>query len=551
MNDSTRPYWERWAERPRTRRRFLVGASAAALGTAALGLVGCGDDDDEQEGTGPTTQPTGAAGAPKAGGELLIAYGLEPSSLDPHAGVSGGDHFFFEDMFNFLVAHDAGNELDASISLAESWQIEDEQTIVFNLRQGVQFHDGSPFDSEIVAWNIERVKDPDTKSTARSTFLVVDRVETPDPQTARFILTEPSAGLLSLLGGRGGAIVSRQAVETLGEEFRSTPVGTGPFAFDEWLPGGHVKMKKNPSYWRTDAAGIPTPYLDRVTIRIIPDSTAALAALQTGDVHLGGIDPKDLEQVKSIADIQVIQREGSGIASQIIMNRQAPPSDNLDFRRAVMHAVDPQALLQSVFFGNAIVADGGMWPPGTWAYKPVASRPTYDPAKAKQYLEASGVTDTDLDLMTWESRTIIQQGEVYQEQLRQVGIKSQITTLAVGPATQAFFEGTDYEMYTTSWSLYPEPDWIANTIYDEAAYYNTGKSQTSEVTSLIKQGRAEYDTEKRKEIYQQMAELVIADMYHVPMVYGISNAGVRSNIHNAEKLFNGEAKWNYRDLWIA
>jgi ABC-type transport system substrate-binding protein len=95
----------------------------------------------------------------------------------------------------------------------------------------VTFYDGTDFNADVVKWNIEQVLNPDTKSSARSFLLSIDRVETPDPLTARVVLKEPSAAVLTDLGGRGGTMIPRSAVEKLGKEFGSKPVGTGPFQF--------------------------------------------------------------------------------------------------------------------------------------------------------------------------------------------------------------------------------------------------------------------------------------------------------------------------------
>ncbi len=536
-----------------SRRRALGIAGSSML---AAYLAACGGSDKSSDGAGASSAPASGAGQAgqqiKRGGELKLASGFEPSSLDPHDGVSGADHPFFEDMFNFLVGHDATGELQPALSLAQSWEIADPRTIVFKLRDGVTFHDGSPFNSEIVSWNIARVKDPATKSTARQSFLIVDKIETPDAMTARFTLTAPSAGLMNLLGGRGGAMLSRQGVEKHKDQFRSNPVGTGPFIFDSWVSGAHVKMKRNPTYWGKDAAGGALPYLDAVTTRIIPDSTAAFAALQTGDVLLAAIDAKDLDAAKSNSQLQVIERRGAGIGHMVVANLSTDPGKNIDLRRAIMHAIDPEAVKQAVFLGNADVADAGMWPPGTWAHKPSATRPKYDLNKAKEYLAKSGFdTNTELKIMTYENRSQVQAAELHQESLRKLGIKVKITTLAVGAATKEFFEGTSHHLYGTGWSLYPEPDWIATTVYDKDAYYNTGKAQSAEVQDLLTRGRNEYDTEKRKAIYQKMAELILAEAWHVPMLYARSYAGLGKNVKNAGQIFNAEAKWNYRNLWLA
>ena len=551
MDDSKNPYWKRWADKRRSRRGFLVQASSLAVGTAALGLVGCGGDDDSTGSTPAAGGKTAAAGTPKTGGTLQIAYGLEPSSLDPHSGVSGGDNYFYEDMFDVLIQRDNTNTLQGSLSLAESWEVTDPTTLTLHLRKGVQFHDGTPFNSETVAWNVDRVKDPNVKSPSRATWLGIDKVDTPDENTAILHLKNPNAGLLMLLSSRGGAMVSRAAVEKYGDQFRSHPVGTGPFTFETWTPGSEVRMKKNPNYWGKDAAGSQLPYLDGVTLRIIPDSTAAFAALQTGDVQLGGIDPKDLDQAKGIPGLQIVQRKGSGLASVMIVNKRGPGGDNINFRKAVMYAIDPAAAKQAVFFGQADVADAGHWPAGTWVYEPIPSRPKFDLAKAKEYLQASGVDlNTEFQIMTWESRTIIQQGELYQEALRTLGLKTKITTMAVGPATKEIFEGTAFTLYSSSWSLYPEPDYIASTIFDKDAYYNTGKTQTDKVQQLILDGRKEYDQAKRKTIYNEMAAAVLDDAWHVPMLYGIAFAGLGKNVRGGDQLYNGDAKWRYRSLWL-
>ncbi len=331
-----------------SRRALVRGASSGGLAGAAAWLAACGGGSGGQKGAAPSgSQAAGqsaASGAPKAGGTLNLAYPSEPSSLDPHTGNSGGDDYYWYTMFDTLAAYDQRFVSQPDISLAEKWEIPDQTTMVFHLRQGVKFHDGTAFDAAAVKFNIERVLDPDLKSTARAFLLSIDRVETPDAATARFVLKEPDAALLGLLGGRGGAMVSPTAVQKLGKEFGSKPVGTGPFQFVEWAPGDHVSVKKNAPYWGKDKSGNQLPYLDQVVFHIIPDPTVSFANLQTGEVQLAGIDPKNLAQAQSNPDLTIIKREGSGVASVIVANFAKAPMDNANLRRAVMWAIDPAAV---------------------------------------------------------------------------------------------------------------------------------------------------------------------------------------------------------------
>lgn len=547
-------------ERARTRMRavsrrvFVRSVAAGGLGLAGayLGACGGGGSGTARSTAQPAAQATGAAATVKPGGTLKLAYGLEPSSLDPHVGNSGGDDYYWYSIFDNLVAYDQRFVSQPDLSLAQKWEIADPTTIVFQLRPGVKFHDGTDFNAEVVKWNIERVLNPDVKSTARSFLLSIDRVETPDPLTARFVLKEPNAALMGLLGGRGGAMVSRAAVEKLGKEFGSRPVGTGPFQFVEWAPGDHVTVKKNPTYWGKDANGVPLPYLDQAIYRIIPDPTVSFANLTTGEVHLAGINPKDLAAAQANPDLTVVKREGSGIASVMVANLAKAPLDNANLRRAVMWALDAAAVNKAVYFDTAVVADAGMWAPGTWVYAPVPSRPKYDPAKAKEYLRAGGAPDGfAFTMITYNTPILVQQAEIYQAQLAKVGIKATLEQRDVGAATSAFFTEGAFPLYSTSWSLYPEPDWVGSNCYTSTGFYNPMKKPVApELDELVKKGRQTYDQEERKKIYARINEIVLGEAYFVPMLYGTAFVGFRKPVQNTGTLFGGEAKWRLKELWL-
>jgi peptide/nickel transport system substrate-binding protein len=551
-----------WSTRRVSRRAWLRGAGVGAVGLAGAALIGCGSSSSNATatpGTGGAAAASGTAAAKatqaaakvKTGGTLQLAQALDPSSLDPHTGVSGGDDYYWMTMFDQLVGHDDQNVLQPGLSLAESWEIPDSQTITLHLRKGVKFHDGTDFDSSSVKYSITRVQDPTVGSTARTSLLPIASVGTPDPATATFKLSAPNAALMANLGLRGGAVVSQAAVEKYGKQFSSNPVGTGPYVFQEWVSGSHVTVKKNATYWRKDAGGAALPYLDSVNMRIIPDPTAALAALTSGEIDLSGISPKDVKSVQANSSIQMAKREGSGIASLLTFNQSMPLGNNADFRRAICYAVDPNAANQAVYFGLDIVAKGGAWPPGTWVYQDVAGRPTYDVAKAKDFLAKSGVpSGTTIEAVTWGT-LLPQEAQLYQQQLKQIGIDMKITVQDVGQATNAFFKNNQFPLYVTGWSLYPEPDYDASLIYDKAGSYNPAKMATDQVEQLIAQGRSEYDQAKRKAIYAQINDAILGDALFVPLLYGVSYVGAAKKVQGMDHLWTGEAKWKYDMLSLA
>ncbi|MEE9436194.1 MAG: ABC transporter substrate-binding protein, partial [Candidatus Adiutricales bacterium] len=117
------------------------------------------------------------AASPTKGGHLKWAYGLEASSLDPHMGRSGGDAYYWKQMYDLLVGADSKLVSQASLSLATSWETPDPQTMVFHLRKGVKFHDGTDFNADAVKFNIERILDPKGTATPKASFSVIESVE--------------------------------------------------------------------------------------------------------------------------------------------------------------------------------------------------------------------------------------------------------------------------------------------------------------------------------------------------------------------------------------
>jgi len=553
---SENEYWSNIARRRLSRRRLLVRTGAVAIaGLWAGSTISCGRST--------TSQPTAAARSTvssqatakpqptiQRGGKLRFAFGLDATTLDPHTSLSGGDGWYTYAMYDNLVAYDQNYVVRPELSLAESWELPDSTTMIFKLRKGVKFHDGTPFNAQAVKYNIERVLDPKTKSLARTNFAVIDRVDVVDDSTAKFVLKQPSGALLSLLGDRGGAMVSRTAVEKYGDDFGVHPVGTGPFQFVEAMKGSYVSMKRNPDYWGKDQAGNQLPYLDEVKIMYIPDTTVSLANLQTGDADICTVLPKDLDTVKKNKNLGV-QDVGGGISSLFSFNITKTPMDDVNLRLAMAYAVDPVAINNAVYFGDAIVAKAGMWPPGTWVYNESVPRPTYDTKKAKEYLAKAGKPNGfSVTLLTYQSPTLVQQTEMIKAQLAEVGINATIEVREVGPATSSFFTDGAFAAFSTSWARQPEPDIIASSCYSSQGFYNPSKVKNEQLDSLISKGASTYDIEERKKIYNQINEIVLGQALFVPFLYGRGHAGYNIKVQNMETFYGGDAMARFKTLWI-
>ena len=492
-----------------------------------------------------------AAEKPQYGGKLRVAYALAPGALDPVTGRSGGDAYYWRQFCDQLVDADAALQPRAATSLAEAWDVSDPKAVTLRLRKGVLFHDGTPFNAEAVKFNIERLLDPATKATPRAAFTAVESVEAVDEHLVRFRLKKPWGSVLSTLADRGGAMNSPAAVKALGVDYAFKPVSTGPFRIAEYVSGSHVRFVRNEKYWGRDGAGNPLPYLDEIVMNTVPNETVQVSALKSGEMDLIYLPYREVGNFLGNSAFNINKFEGGGIAFTLSFNQARPPLDNVNLRLAIAHAINPEPINKAVYFGRAIIAKGGMWPTGSWAYDPTVARPTYDVAKARDYLKAGGKPGGfEIDAILWPSDTNTATAEIVRAQLGAVGIKLNLKVFEVTVATEKFYYGGEAPLYLTSWSRYPEPDWNASLIYRSDGYYNAGKVKHATLDGLIDEGAAVADIDKRKAIYRKVDEIVLGEAHMVPMLYGVTYAAAQKNVMGIEDVFGWDAKMYLHRMWL-
>jgi ABC-type transport system substrate-binding protein len=520
--------------RPLKRRTLLKSTMAGAGATVLLARHG-----------------RAQAEKPQYGGKLRVAYQLAPGALDPVVGRSGGDAYYWRQFVDQLVDADPQLNPRASTSLAESWDISDPKKVVLNLRKGVLFHDGTPFNAEAVKFNIERLLDPATKATPRSAFTPVESVDVVDEHIVRFNLKRPWGSVLSTLADRGGAMNSPTAVKALGPDYIFKPVSTGPYKVAEYVSGSHVRFVRNEKYWGRDEAGNPLPYLDEIVLSTVPDPTVQVSAMKAGEMDLIYLPNREVANFEANPTYNVRKYDGGGIASLLSFNLAKPPMDNVNLRLAVCHAINPEIINRAAFFNRAIVAKGGMWPPGAWAHDPTVPRPTYSVAKAKEYLAKGGKPGGfEMDVVMWRSETHTPTAEIIRAQLAAVGIKVNFKVYETTVATEKFYYGSDAPVFLTSWSRYPEPEWVASLIYRSDGYYNAGKVKDDRLDALIDSGVATADIPARKSIYRKIDEIVLGEAIMVPMLYGVTYAAAPKNVMGIENVFGWDAKMNLHRIWL-
>ena len=532
--------------------RALAIFSRFCVLTAWLGLTlsGCGSGIETSDMTAQPSKPPPAS--PRHGGHLRVGVSGEPTSLDAVLGRSGGDAYYWHQIFDQLVDANPNLSPRPETSLATAWEISTQpNAITFQLRRGVSYHDGTPFDAASVKFNIDRILDPATGATPRASMTVIDSVEVIDSHTVRFNLKRPWGAGLSMLADRGGVMNSPALIRTLGDDYGWSPAGTGPFKVDKVISGTLVHLVRNEHYWGKDEDGLPLPYLDEVTIPVIRDQTVLTSALRSGEIDVAYLPYKDVAAFRRDDRFAVETMEGGSVAVLLNFNVALAPVDNVDLRRAISYAINPEVINRAIYFDKVIEADSGMWPVGTWAHDPDVPRPYYDPDKAREFLAKSGFEDgVEFTAVTYNAPELVSTAEIIRAMLNKVGITMNIEVLANAAATENFFHGRQYPLFITAWSRYPEPDWLASLAYKSDGYYNAGNLTRPNIDKLVETGASLYAIADRQRVYRELNTRVLDEAWFVPLLYGVNYAAAPRKVRNLDQLMGWDGKMTLRNIWI-
>ena len=481
-------------------------------------------------GATPTPQPTpaqtpAAVAGPAAGGRLVYGLTLAPSGIDPHADASSELGIPLTSVYDTLVYQD----LDGSFvpGLAERWEISDDGLVyTFYLRQGVRFHDGTPFDARAVQFNLDRIRGLGAQSRKAGEMLgPYESSEVVDEHTVRLHFARPFAPLLDSASQVYLGMASPTAVERWGAEYQLHQVGTGPFMMREYVPNDHLTLVRNPDYaWAPEVYGHDGPaYLDEIEFRFYVDPAVRALALESGEVHvMGEVPPQDALRLEGDDRFALYRVPVPGHPLQFLLNSARPPTDDLRVRQALLYATDRQAIVGTVFVNYSPVAWGPLGA-ATMGFEPsLEGTYAFDPARAAALLEEAGWLDADGDgirerdgqplvlqayLMGWGYLPEV--GQMLQSQLRAVGIDLQTQTVAFPAAVEAASQGLHHLAPMTLSSSDPSvlnPTFLSSNV----GGFNWSHVQDPELDRLLEQAVQELDVNSRAALYSQ-AQVRIMD----------------------------------------
>ncbi len=508
------------------RKKMLFVVLAAAM--MAVLLAGCGGGDE--------TAGTGDSGKEKV---FIFAQGADPRGLDPAFVDDGESAKVMVNIYDNLVRYKE-NSTEVEPALAESWEPNEDFTEwTFHLRQGVKFHDGTPFNAEAVKFNIDRQLPPnrtDDMPYASFVYGKVKEVQVVDDYTVKIILTEPYAPFLANMAMCMAApIVSPAAVEKYGDDYISNPVGTGPFKFVKWDRGQSIELVKNEEYW--DGA----PKLDKLIFKFVKENSVRASELMTGSIDaMDGVDPND---VKTLEEKGVVVAKNPGMnINYLAFFTNKEPFNNPLLRQAVSHAIDREAIVQHLYQGTADLANGPL-PSFMPGYDKNLKPYEYDPEKAKQLLAEAGYSDgLKVTLLTYTNprpyNTVGQKlAEAIQNDLQKVGIQVEIkawpwTEYKEVVSPEIVEEG---DMMIYGWiGDNGDPDNFLRLLDSReiAGSLNSAKYANPKVDELLDAGSREFDPEKRAEIYSELQQILVEDAPWVYISHATAMTAQSSSVEN-------------------
>jgi peptide/nickel transport system substrate-binding protein len=509
----------------------------------------------------------GPALAQKPGGILRMSHFDSPASMSLLEESTAAVNRPMMGVFNNLVMFDQHvpqNSMRSIVpDLATSWAWNEEGTeLTFPLRQGVKWHDGKPFTAKDVkcTWDLLTGKTSEKLrlNPRKSWYSNLQEVTTNGDTEATFHLKRPQPAFLALLASGWSPVYPCHVSP---RDMRSHPIGTGtgPFKFVEFKPNERITVTRNPDYWKSGR-----PYLDGVEYTIIKDVSTRNLAFIAGksDIDIGVTIPV-LKDVKNQAPQAICEEVTANVSRNLIVNRDAPPFDNPDLRRAMSLSLDRKAFIDILTEGQRSIG-GVMQPPpnGVWGMPPdvLMTLPGYDPDVQKSRTEARTIMgklgygpDKPLavTVSTRNTAGYRDPAVILIDQLKEIYIAGELETL---DTTQWYpkLMRKDYKValnVTESEVDDPAPLFYEN--YVCGADRNYTRYCNHEVDKLVDQQSMESDREKRQklvwEIERKLAEDDARPIIFYPHVANCWQPQVKGLTIMANSIYNG---WRLEDLWL-
>jgi peptide/nickel transport system substrate-binding protein len=462
------------------------------------------------------------------------AVGLSPIGMNDAVSANITEHVY-EQLFTLN-----GDTNEFEPLLAESYENPDETTWVIKLKEGIKFHDGTPFNAEAVKYTFDKLRDPATAAPRASLLEPVDTITVLDENTVEIKTKYPYGPFLAALSHTNAAIVSPTADQA--QDLMKDPVGTGPFKFVSWTPGDKIELEANEDYW--DGA----PELKKIVLKVVPEISTAISMLQTGEVQfLDNLPTEQIKRLESMENINIEKKDGTSVY-YLTFNHSRERNQDPEFRKAVASAMDRDAFV-SKLNGLGVRSDSVIGPK-VFGYDESADKAgtPYDVEAAKALVEKNGYGDEPIKLLTANRDNFILMAEIVQAQLTEAGFKVEIESMEWATFLDTA-RGGEYDLTFLSWSnvtadgselLYP------NFHSDNVGSSNRAQYSNPAFDELVVKSRTTIDQDERKALLNEANHLMIEENVVIPMYHGIVTTALDKNYSGVQVNPNG--KWHLKNV---
>ncbi len=519
-----------------SRRKLIAGAGASAAAGIALANTGPMPNVRAQENATPV-----------AGGSLTWAVETLTDTL-PYGAIG--------QPVTHTMTYDSLIEWDSNLlpvpGLATSYDVVDDTTYVFHLREGVTFHDGRPMTADDVVYSIEELhREPPPPGQSFSFFPKIDTVTAIDPMTVEFKLREPDPSLTGYLTWTRYSNIMPvgmdQEINVLSEA-----IGTGPYVLSEFETNSYATLTKNASYWDQSV-----PLLDEVSFAYLPDPQSRVAALRSGEID-GAAFPADVafglmedESLTVLSGLQANHRE-----IQMVIKDPSKPWANKDVRRAVQHAINRQDIIEKVYAGEAEYSGNVPTGYGDWALPVNELRDTYlkyDVEMARQFLADGGYPDgfaVTMQAINWPDITSC--ALVAAEHLAEIGIEVTVEPLEFAVFAANNGEG-NFDWQLTQRGFRGDISGFVNEFAPTAAIFTNwfeGGWENQELFDLIAAGLQTADDAERHQIYHDVQVILTEEAVHVTLVQANAFWAVANRVKGMSVPFHGDVGMVLKNAWV-
>lgn len=519
-------------------KKLLVIALALMM---LFSIVGCkqattGGDAEKPEATDAAAATAGSESEVKATAipandirkdTLVVAIQAEPQTIDPYAASHDTTFISSETIFESLLKNVDG---ELQPWLATGYEVVDDLTIKFTLRDDVYFHDGNKMTADDVVFSLCYAAQSSFTSTLFGA-IDVDNTKAIDDTTVEVKLKYAYAPLLEAIASHRGAIISKTAYETMGADaFGRAPVGTGPMKFKQWVAGDRIELEGFDQYWGEK------PAFDNMTIRVILEASSRAIELETGGVDIAfQISPVDWSRLQENPDTKMITGNSMGM-TYLCFNNSMEPYNNELVRKAIAYAIDVEAVAKTAYQNQADAADSfiaksipGYKQEGPWEY---------NPEKSKALLKEAGYENgLEVKFITFQQQYYNACIEIIQNMLSEVGITCTIDMVDLATFTSMNNAG-ELPMTVMANSASINDPASALVAWPLARTISL-RHNDQHVQDLLDQGVQTYKMEDRIPIYEELQDYLWEKLYILPLAYPITGYGARANVGNFDYVPTG------------